>query len=127
MAWQSASHSAAQGMKQKLVVIFTVILSLFSGCSSHSPKASAASTDLGIVEMARFREKRQYSLSGGRDCLLTLTALADGQVLVEAVVLRKYDENNINVLAGPRTVGSFGEKVSLPIDDGKIVVTPKRK
>ncbi|WP_150107336.1 hypothetical protein [Pedosphaera parvula] len=109
-------------MKLKLTVALTLAVALLYGCA----KPSAPTTNLGAVEVATTKLTRHYPLSGDRDCTLTLTTLIDGQVLVEAVVLRKDAQGNVTVLARPRKKAPFGQEVSLPIGDGNIVLTPKR-
>src|SRR4051794_33398208 len=106
-------------MKPKLTVALTLAVAFPYGCSSPtSPMAN-----LGTVEVATHMT-RHYPLSGDRDCALTLTALADGEVLVEAVVLHKDAQGNLTVLARPRKKAPFGQRVSLPIGDGNVVLTP---
>lgn len=108
-------------MKLKLTVALTLAVAFLYGCSNTPSRT----TDLGAVEVATHMS-RHYPLSGDRDCTLTLTTLIDGQVLVEAVVLRKDGQGNLTVLARPRKKATFGQEVSLPIGDGNIVLTPKR-
>lgn len=69
---------------------------------------------------------RQYTLSGGRNCQMRFTPLANGNVLVDAVVLRTNSQGNIQILARPSKEAQYGEKVTLPIGDGSVVVKPKR-
>ena len=112
-------------MKQILAVALALVLPFFYGCSSPRSQIVAETTDLGIVEVA-YHETRHYSLSGGRDCQLTLTSLADGQVLVEVVVLGKDAQGNLRILSRPRMEARSGQRVNLPTGDGSIVLTPRR-
>ena len=56
---------------------------------------------------------------------MTFTTLANGNVLVEAVVLRKDANGNLKIVSRPRAEANFGEKITLPIEDGSIVLIPK--
>ena len=95
------------------------------GCSSSPIQNSAKTIDLGVIELAN-NATRHFSLTGNRDCRLTLTVLANGRVLVEAVVLEKDTQGNLKVLGRPRKEASFGKKASLQIGNESITLTAKR-
>ena len=115
--------------KLALVLTFTVIA--WVGCStppksSTSPPAATAVTDLGTVAV-NDGASYQCTLSGGRDCRVSLNALADDRVLVRVVVLRKDAQGNVRILARPHTVAKSGQKVSLEIDEGSVALIPEVK
>jgi len=110
-------------------VALLVVQTFLAGCSSHSgakPTKAPDRVDLGIIEVAG-SGRYQYMLSGGRDCRLDLTALANGQVLVRAVVLRKDAQGNVRILAHPSKVATFGKRTILDINGGQLSLTPKLK
>jgi hypothetical protein len=109
-------------MKHKLSLALAFAMPLLFGCSSPS---ITRINDLGSVDVAS-RETRHYRLSRGRECRLTLTPLANDEVLVEAVVLVADTQGNTKLIARPRTQTRFGQKVILPIGNGNVAVTPRR-
>ncbi len=117
-------------MNRNLVVGLILAGALLGGCSrqpsSPKPELGVTTDDLGVVELAN-HQTRHYQLSGGRDCQLTLTALAGDQVLVEAVVLEKDPSGNTKILMRPRLQANSGQQAAIQIGDVGFRLTPKLK
>jgi len=101
---------------------------LLAGCASKSANSAKLPdrVELGTIEVAG-SGRYQYMLSGGRDCRLDLAALADGKVLIRAVVLAKDAQGNVRILAHPSKIGNFGKRTILDINGGQLSLTPKLK
>ena len=114
-----------------LALALTIAVIGCVGCSKPeasrtSPPAAATVTDLGTVSVS---DGGSYNctLSGGRDCRVCLTALADYRVLVEVVVSRTDAQGSVRILARPHTEAKAGEKVSLEIGEGRVALIPEVK
>ncbi len=100
------------------------------GCStgpeSRSSWSAPGVTDLGHVDLAD-HTWGDYTLSGGRNCRVQLTALPDHRVVVEVVILRTDAQGQTRILARPRTIANYGQKVSLEINEGSVTLIPEPK
>lgn len=85
------------------------------------PTASVAVTDLGTIAL-NDHDWYQCTLSGARSCRVRLTALSNGQVVVEVVVLSQDAQR---ILARAQTETDPGKKVSLGIGEGSVSLTPE--
>jgi hypothetical protein len=97
--------------------LFTLALavSLFTGCSKHSPQESAAPrpkvTNLGVVEFSNGKPSR-HDLGGGRVCIITPTVQKDGSVLLAMTVEesgKKLAASRIETLPDRAVEISFGD------------------
>jgi hypothetical protein len=119
---------------RQLALLLALAAAALMGCSAHpaasSSRSEAAPIDLGYVAVPDQRTNYHYSLSGGRDCQLTLTGLPDGQVLVEALVVQEAPQarpQGDKLLGRPRAQARPGERVTLPIGEGVLTLTLKAK
>ena len=117
---------------RKLALVLTVAFIACAGCTtSHkldaSPSAPAAVTDLGNIAVDD-HDWYQCTLSGARVCRVRLTAIPNGQVVVEVVVLTQDAQGQPQrILARAQTKTDLGKKVSLGIGEGSVSLTPEIK
>jgi hypothetical protein len=113
---------------RKLALILTLTLIACAGCttsprSEASAPASAAVTDLGTITV-KDHDWYQCTLSGARICRVCITAVPNGQALVQVVVLSQDAQR---ILARPQIVTNLGKKVILGIGEGRVSLTPEIK
>jgi hypothetical protein len=109
-----------------IALAITVAAIAFVGCSTPR-KSSTAVTDLGTVAV-NDHEWYQCTLSGARICRVRLTAIPNGHVVVEVVVLSQDTQGQPQrILARAQTETDPGKKVSLAIGDGNVSLTPEIK
>jgi hypothetical protein len=98
----------------KSPVIAALLISLFTGCSKHSPAATHRQiTDLGVVDVSDGKPTT-YTLPGGEVCVITPTTnLPDGTIYLAA----RFNYTNSS---GTKKTMTFNMKV--PSD--KTVVFP---
>ena len=117
---------------RELALVLAVTLIACAGCTtSHrgdaSPPASVAVTDLGTIAL-NDHDWYQCNLSGARICRVRLTAIPNGQVVVEVVVLSQAAQGQPQrILARAQTETDLGKKVSLGVGEGSVSLTPEIK
>ena len=95
--------------------------------SGTSPPVAAAVTDLGTITL-NDHDWYQCTLSGARICRVRLTAIPNGQVVVEVVVLSQDAQGQPQrILARAQTETDPGRKVSLGIGEGSVALIPEVK
>jgi hypothetical protein len=120
----------------------TVLATLLAvGCSKSSsePTAQAANVrqvsslpadmpmkDLGEIELTASTQKR-VSLGNGKDCMITPTVLADGNLQMDLSVERKGDDGKIQRLAQSRLTARPGQQCAISVGDTMVSLTPRLK
>jgi len=120
----------------------TVLVALFAvGCSESPSEPAVQATnvrqvsslpadmptkDLGEVELTAQTQKR-VSLGDGKDCVITPTVLADGNLQMDLSVERKGDDGKIQRLAQSRLTARPGQQCAISIGDMMVSLTPRLK
>jgi hypothetical protein len=119
-----------------------VLVALFAaGCSKSPSEPTTQATnvrqvsslpadmpmnDLGEVELTAHTQKR-VSLGDGKDCVITTTVLADGNLQMDLLVERKGDDGKIQRLAQSRLKARPGQQCAISVGDTMVSLTPKLK
>jgi Flp pilus assembly secretin CpaC len=91
-----------------------------------APPANMPMKDLGEIEFTGPTQKR-ISLGDGKDCVITPTLLADGNIEMAVVVERKESDGKIQQLAHSRLTARSGQQCAVSVGDTMFSLTPKLK
>jgi hypothetical protein len=110
-------------MKYYTPLITTALLiSLFTGCSKHSPIASIAKvTDLGVVEFSNGTPVRR-DLDGGKVFVINPTVITNGNT-TQVMLAMTIEQPDSTKLACPRVVAFAGQPVETKVGDIDIRLT----
>ena len=118
-------------MKHRISLIF-VVLSIFAGCSRHSPDAKALTdaktttdattpkvTDLGVVDVSSSKPIRQ-DLGDGKVCIITPTVITKGGVKIirmGAVFEQTDSSGKVHRQAAPVVICNPGDTPEWKVGD----------
>ena len=88
--------------------------------------AGMSMKDLGAIEFAAGIQKR-VSLGDGKECVITPTALADGNLQMDLTVERKGSDGTIERLAQSRLTARPGQQCAVSVGDAMVSLTPTLK
>ena|SRR5664279_2106098 len=111
------------------LIIAALFVSLFIGCSKHSPTATPANpnvTDLGVVEVSD-GIAIHHDLGGNRACVITPTVFKDGSVRLAIAIQETNSAGVVETLATPSVKNMAGQPVMVSVGDIAIHLTPKIK
>ncbi len=94
-------------------------------CSTTSHNRSANERNLGVVELSPHVPKR-VSLGHGKDCVITLTVLADGNYLMDISIETKTADGKTEPSCTSRLEQRPDQKdCGVTVGDTMIILTPK--
>jgi hypothetical protein len=108
-------------------VIAALLIALFTGCSKHSPAATAPKfKDLGVVEVSDGTQIHR-DLGGGRACVITPTVFTNGSVTLTIAIEETNSAGVVQTLATPRVHNMAGQQMAVSVGDIGIRLTPQIK
>jgi hypothetical protein len=104
------------------LIITALLVSLFTGCSKHSPTAASPKvTDLGVVEVSDGTPIR-HDLDGGKVCVIIPTVITNGSAR-QVMLAMTIEQPDSTKLACPKVVAFAGQPVEVRVGDIDIRLT----
>jgi hypothetical protein len=104
------------------LITATLLVSLLTGCSKHSPAATSPKvTDLGVVEFSDKTPIRR-DLDGGKVCVITPTIITNGSAS-QVMLAMTIEQPDSTKLACPKVVAFAGSPVEIRVGDIDIHLT----
>jgi Flp pilus assembly secretin CpaC len=111
------------------LIIAALLVSLFIGCSKHSPTATPANpnvTDLGVVEVSD-GIPIYHDLGGSKACVISPTVFRNGSVKLSFTIQQTNSAGVVETLATPSVQNMSGSPMHVYVGGISISVTPKIK
>ena len=104
------------------LITVALLVSLFTGCSKHSPTAATPKVmDLGVVEFSNGTPVR-HILDGGKVCVIVPTVITNGSMRF-VMLATTIEQPGSTKLACPKVVAPAGQRVEVRVGDIDIRLT----
>jgi hypothetical protein len=98
------------------LITAALLVSLFTGCSKHSPTAASPKvTDLGVVEFSN-RTPIRHDLDGGKALVIIPTVITNGSTSL-VMLAATIEQPDSTKLACPKVVSPAGQPVEYKVGD----------